>query len=177
MHKHARLGGSGVCPPGNFYALRLLLRPFWDKNRASSCMARRVREKVQYCWPNSIVGGDPLKTTTGELSSARNSDLFEPTYLIYARRSIYARPFIKWKAKTLIHNSYNTNKQGLFRVKKYCASFHSSSVNCLRARVPQRIARQCIKSFRVRVWLRETTPYGPAGVPAQWGSLSIQLGQ
>ena len=38
MHKHARLGGSGgMLSQKIFYkldALRLLLRPFWDRNRA-----------------------------------------------------------------------------------------------------------------------------------------------
>ena len=39
MHNHARLGGSGGMhgPPGKFLkldALRLLLRPFWDRSRA-----------------------------------------------------------------------------------------------------------------------------------------------
>ena len=37
MHKPARLGGSGGMLPGNFFkldAMRLLLRPFWDRSRA-----------------------------------------------------------------------------------------------------------------------------------------------
>ena len=35
MHKHARLGGSGgMLPQEILDALRLLLRPFWDRSRA-----------------------------------------------------------------------------------------------------------------------------------------------
>ena len=38
---HARLGGSGGMTPRKLDALRLLLRPFWDRSRAvvATCLA------------------------------------------------------------------------------------------------------------------------------------------
>ena len=40
MHKHVRLGGMGACSPKEFLnALRLLLRPFWDRSRVYSWTA------------------------------------------------------------------------------------------------------------------------------------------
>ena len=68
------------CPPGSYtYALRLLLRPFWDKSRAvvavwlaeycvqvlyrhlPSQVTSNFHEKRYYGWQNSIVGGDSLE--------------------------------------------------------------------------------------------------------------------
>ena len=34
MHNYVRLEGLGAWSPGNFDALRVLLRPFWDRSRA-----------------------------------------------------------------------------------------------------------------------------------------------
>ena len=52
--KHTRLGGLGVCSPRKFFeldALRLLLRPFWDRSRAvySSYIVRGVLHPIFGC--------------------------------------------------------------------------------------------------------------------------------
>ena len=79
MHKHTRVGGVwGYAPPGNFLEIRCseiaseaILE---QKQNRNSYMARTAGRHHHY------------RKTTGELSSARNSD--------FLKAYIHARPFI-----------------------------------------------------------------------------------
>ena len=64
MHKHARLGGPcktrgvwGHAPPGKLDVLRLLLRPFWDRNRA--IVATWLAEYCMQFWLSTYAFAKP----------------------------------------------------------------------------------------------------------------------
>ena len=56
MHKHVRLGGRGACSPKEILnALRLLLRPFWDRSRVYSRTASDRNKDNLVCITHYII--------------------------------------------------------------------------------------------------------------------------